>query len=240
MELLIEWLLATFFNCVLHPHSIIVIDKTITKYSNSLMCPQSNDLRGTGQFFFGGSSHTTYNFREISQVESVMSLGWSRFQTCLDFLENFIGSLDNLLFETSYFCVEATLSEMPFKNVPEDNFKSCLIKVDITNLVEMSSHTLSDMSSTTTWWTHGSDKVHLLKMSEWMLIIFSVIPSTLIDPLSKDLNWRLSTIFLDLWHVQIVNEYNTLHSNSWTEMILSQFSEFTINDVLDLIASSLS
>jgi hypothetical protein len=77
-------------------------------------------------------------------------------------------------------------------------------------------------------------------MSEWMLIVSTFIPSTLIDPLTEDLNRRLSTILFDLGHVQVINENNTLHTNSGSKVILSQFGQFTIDNVLNLIASGLS
>jgi hypothetical protein len=72
-----------------------------------------------------------------------------------------------------------------------------------------------------------------------MLVIFSVIPSLLILQLSQNLNWwlRLKENFR---HVKIINENDTFHSKPWTEVIFSSFIEFHINDILNLVAVSLS
>ena len=151
-----------------------------------------------------------------------MSLSGSRLEISLDLLEDLVSSFDNLLLETGNFTAEFTFSEMPLENISEDNLKSLLVKVDITNLVEVTSDTRSDVGTTTSWFTHSGNKVHLLKMSERMLVVLSIIPSTLVNPLSEDLDGRLSTILFDLRHVQVIDKDNTLHANSRSEVILSQ------------------
>lgn len=71
-----------------------------------------------------------------------------------------------------------------------------------------------------------------------MLVVLSIIPTFLILKLSQDLNWWLR-LEEDLWHVEIINKDNALHSESWTEVVFSSLVKFHINDVLNLVAMSL-
>jgi hypothetical protein len=93
---------------------------------------------------------------------------------------------------------------------------------------------------TTTWSSHGSNKHSIDNISEWMLRVFSVVPASLVNELSKDFDWWLSTIVLLLRHVQVVNKDNASHSKSRTKVIFPSLIKFVVNNVLDLVAVSLS
>ena len=72
-----------------------------------------------------------------------------------------------------------------------------------------------------------------------MLWILSIIPTSSINELSKDLNRWLSTIELFLRHVQIVNVDNASHTLSWTKVISPSLVDLAVNNILDLVAVSL-
>jgi len=61
-----EWSPSALFDSVEHPHSICVVDQSITEDSDSLMSPQSQALVACLQLFFARTSHTTNDFRNIS------------------------------------------------------------------------------------------------------------------------------------------------------------------------------
>lgn len=103
----------------------------------------------------------------------------------------------------------------------------------------MSLESWSDERFTSTWSSHSSNYHSFLNVSERMLVVFSVIPSSLIDKLSQDLNWWLGSEVW-LWHVQVINKDNTSHSEPWTKVILSSLIQLHVNNVLDLVAMSLS
>ena len=73
-----------------------------------------------------------------------------------------------------------------------------------------------------------------------MLSVLAVIPATLVDKLSQDLNGRLCTIILFLRHVEIIDEDNATHSKFGTEVVFASLVNLIINDVLYLKLSVLT
>jgi hypothetical protein len=102
IEVLSEWGSSAFSDAVKHPRSVFIVNKTITKDSNTLVSPESQGGISSGEFFLGAHAHTANNFREISKIESVMSLHWSRSQIKLNLFINFHSSSDNLLLLAGY------------------------------------------------------------------------------------------------------------------------------------------
>lgn len=113
----------------------------------------------------------------------------------------------------------------------------------------------------TSWRPHGRYKQHIDYVQFGGVLL--VIPVTMINPLSQQLNWGLSTIHLFSWHVQIIyiienhsiqravkylsmcalillclhpltNINNTLLSNRGAKYTLSPSVQFGHDDVLNL------
>jgi len=78
IEALSEWSPGNVFDSIEHPHSIIIVDESVTEDSCGLMCPESEARVSSVQCFVSWHSHTTNNFRDISQVKSVVRLQRSR------------------------------------------------------------------------------------------------------------------------------------------------------------------
>ena len=152
---------------------------------------------------------------------------------------NLEGSIYNVCDHVCYIWAKVSSSEMPFQNGLENSLHGVVIKVCESDYVEMSLESWGDERFTTTWCSHSSNDHCINDVSKWMLIVFSIIPSTLILKLSKNFNWWLR-LQENLWHVKIIDEDNTLHTESWTEMVFSSFVEFHVHDILNLVAMSLS
>jgi len=168
-----------------------------------------------------------------------MRLQWSWFQIILDVLIDLKRCINNVCHHVGNIRGESTNSEMPLKNGLEDGFHGVIIEVSKGNNIEMSLESWSNERFTTTWGSHSSNNHSVNNVSEWMLVIFSVIPSTLILELSKNFNWRLR-LKEDFRHVKIINKDDTLHSKSWSKVVFSSLIKFHVNNVLNLIAMSLS
>lgn len=168
-----------------------------------------------------------------------MRLQWSWFQIILDVLIDLKRCINNVCHHVGNIRGESTNSEMPLKNGLEDGFHGVIIEVSKGNNIEMSLESWSNERFTTTWGSHSSNNHSVNNVSEWMLVIFSVIPSTLILELSKNFNWRLR-LKEDFRHVKIINKDDTLHSKSWSKVVFSYLIKFHVNNVLNLIAMSLS
>ena len=84
-------------------------------------------------------------------------------------------------------------------------------------------------------WEHGSSKCGVDCLSEFLLNSVDIIPSLVVHPLAKKLNWWLSTILLFHRHVEIVNKDNAFFSKWWAINTLSLFLHLSINDHLCLL-----
>lgn len=73
-----------------------------------------------------------------------------------------------------------------------------------------------------------------------MLLVLVVVPAALSHELSQNFDWWLGTELFFLWHVKIINKDNSLHSESWTVDTKSDLVKLAINDILNLVAMSLS
>ena len=73
-------------NSVEHPHSIIIVNQTISKHSCSLVSPKTHHLVGLCQFILPRQADSLDDLREISQVERVVRLSRSRLHILLNLL----------------------------------------------------------------------------------------------------------------------------------------------------------
>lgn len=103
----------------------------------------------------------------------------------------------------------------------------------------MTLHARSDVSFTTTWRTHGANEHSVDELTEWMLVVSQVIPSTLIQHLAKNLDRRLSTVLFDLGHVQVIDENDDSLAKAGSEYTSAALFKLVVNDILDLVAVSL-
>lgn len=73
-----------------------------------------------------------------------------------------------------------------------------------------------------------------------MLVVFQVVPSTLVHKLAQDFDWGLGSVFFLERHVEIVNKNDGLHSEHlWSEDTSAALVRFLVDNTLDLIGASL-
>jgi len=101
----------------------------------------------------------------------------------------------------------------------------------------MANKSTCDKSTSSSGWTHGRKHNKSFKLNP--LEIFSIVPAFMIEILTNEFNGRLSSVFFLFWHVEIINEDNTLFAYWWAIHSLSQFIQFSINSVLSLITACL-
>ena len=72
IEIGAKWCTYCIFHSIHHPHSIIVVDETITKHSCDFVSPKSSGNIRVWNFFLGAEANAANNFANVTQVESVM------------------------------------------------------------------------------------------------------------------------------------------------------------------------
>lgn len=188
-------------------------------------------------------SNTLENLWHISQVITVMGFCWCWFESFLCFVVNMNCILNYLFLQTLHRCWEWRLifgGKEPVHNSFENILQAIIWERFNINDIEMSNVTRGDAVSTVTWRTHGSTESDICYLPEGPFWIIYVIPSIVIHPLPEKLNWRLSSIFLFLRHVQIINKDNTLLTSLGSVNTFSLLFHFTINNSLSLVCWSLS
>ena len=73
-----------------------------------------------------------------------------------------------------------------------------------------------------------------------MFVVLEIVPSTLIEHLTQDFDGRLSSVLLNQRHVEIINEDDNLFAHTSAKDTSTSLFKSTINDILNLIAASLS
>ena len=68
---------------------------------------------------------------------------------------------------------------------------------------------------------------------------FRYLPVTLIKVLSQQLDRWLSSVNLLLWHVQIINKYDTLLPHGWTKHTFTPSVKLSHDDELSLVGAGL-
>lgn len=194
---------------------------------------------GLDELFVVWHTHSADDLRDISQVEGIMSLQWCGLQILLDLEEDLPGGSDDVFLHIGHIRIVLTDPEMPFEDTSENGSHSVFIEIGESNDVEVSLESWGDIRFTTSWRSHSSDDTCVNDISERMLVVFSVVPASLIDKLSQNFNWWLSSEYL-LWHIEIINKDDAFHTESGTKVILSSLIKLHVNNVLDLVTSSLS
>lgn len=96
--------------------------------------------------------------------------------------------------------------EEPFHHIVENVIHAFFgVWLDVDD-IEVSYIARRNRISAASWWSHCSCKLYILYNSEFFLRSIDVIPTTVIHPLSKKLNWRLIAPFLFHGHVQIIHK----------------------------------
>lgn len=95
---------------------------------------------------------------------------------------------------------------MPVHDFPENGDHGIIIKFINGDHVKMSQEARGHRVPATTWWAHGC---HDLDVNQFHGRGFlQVIPVPVIQPLSQQLNRRLSSKLLQHGHVQIIHKHN--------------------------------
>lgn len=117
---------------------------------------------------------------------------------------------------------------MPVHDFPENGDHGIIIKFINGDHVKMSQEARGHRVPATTWWAHGC---HDLDVNQFHGRGFlQVIPVPVIQPLSQQLNRRLSSKLLQHGHVQIIHKHNlqqqknllNLIYNVWFRILESQ------------------
>jgi hypothetical protein len=129
-------------------------------------------------------------------------------------------------------CIEIEGREKPFQDGRKNTIQGLVFKRSQGNQREMSKDSGSDERTSSSWWTHSSYQSSMDDLFERFLFVLVLIPSTLIQILSEELDRRLSSVFFFGGHVEIVNKEDAVVLGFGTVLSFSNFIELSIDDIL--------
>ena len=103
----------------------------------------------------------------------------------------------------------------------------------------MAQNTRSDERPTSTWRTHGSDEDGVYNFFEWFLLVFVLIPSSLVEVLPQQLYGRLGSVLLLGRHVKVVDKQDAMLLRLRTVLSLTNLVQLAVDDILSLHGRSL-
>lgn len=160
-------------------------------------------------------------------------------QVFLDLLIDFHRTCHKLSVHASDISCEVEGTEVPLQDSLENTVHCIFIEDGEGNHVEVTLESGCDEGLTTTWRAHSRNDHCINDVSEGVLVVTALVPAALVDQLSQNFNWRLCTIVLFLWHVEIVDEDNATHAKFGSEVVLPTLVQLHIDDVLNLVGMGL-
>ena len=157
----------------------------------------------------------------------------------LDLLVHLESSLYDLRVERCDLAGECARSEEPLQDGAVDRLHRIVVEEGEGDDVQVSLHTWCDLGFTTAWRSHGADKHRIDKGTEGVLVVLEIIPTTLVEHLTQDLNGRLRSILLDRGHIEIIDKDDDLLAKTSAEYASTSLLELSIDNVLHLVAASL-
>ena len=166
------------------------------------MHPQPSKYIFVYAIFRTSWAYSLEDFGDVSEIEGVMRFLGCRKQIGLDLIVDFDDSVDNWRDQFSDILREP-FQEM-FQDCCKDEANSLRVEFIVTHHVEMPNNSGSNLSFSSSRWTQSSQNQNILYLHE--LLIFSVVPTLMVQKLSQKLNRRLGFELFLLWHIQVINE----------------------------------
>ena len=161
--------LSLFHEKIVHVFTIRVVIQTITEDTLVLVDPKAEQLDIRLDSLVVHDNTAAKDLRDISQIESVVTLVRSWLQrTIQNLIVNFELALNQIVNRFSDFGVEVVIESS--NNGLVDSCDSLKLHVSVSQDVKLTLHTLSDFRSTTTWRSHSGDKDDINKFVERLLL----------------------------------------------------------------------
>ena len=154
---------------------------------------------------------TLYNTREISQVEDIMGFGGRGQQILHGLLVDGQCGVNDFGHDRLERIGKAFDHDVPVEDLGENGAHGLVVEFVDSDQVEMTQETGRDIVSATAGRTHGAHELYLDEID--FGLVFAVVPVPVVEHLTQELDGRLSTIRLYLWHVYVVYKANAFLSH---------------------------
>lgn len=165
------------------PGSVWVVTKSITEHSLVLVDPETRCVHWLVAMSTVGDAETLSNPGDVSEVEGVVRLVGCWLQ----------GAVEDLVVDTEchgdQWCnrILNLLTKVIVEGSDdggEDLADTLVSELCVGQDVEVTLDTSSDNGSSSTWWSHSSHEDDILNPVEWLFLGLSIVPATVIEPLS--------------------------------------------------------
>lgn len=198
--------------------------------SHSFMDPKSENRQFGITVELVENVNALNDLTDISHVENIVWLGRGGQEVISNWVIQTDRSHSQSLSDLLYVIIEILCKELVWKNVMENSshlrfWGECEVYHE-----EFCLDSSWNFITTSSWWTHGWDELYILNFLEYF-ILHSVKPSSIVHPLSQQLQWRLRAISVLLWHVKIIHVNDHLLS-IWNHLCFGSSGHFALNHFL--------
>mmetsp|Transcript_3271 Transcript_3271/g.5419 ORF Transcript_3271/g.5419 Transcript_3271/m.5419 type:complete len:273 (+) Transcript_3271:4098-4916(+) len=215
--------------CFRDPNTVHVVDEAVVEHAQHFVGPQTDHLQrihhSSGRF-----RQTLEHLAHVAEVEGVVALGRRGQKLVPDPVVQLHRGVDH-----SFGSLLVRLAEVLFqkrrKDGGEDSRNGPIRHLRERQEVEVAEKTVRHRVSASAGRTHRSDKLGIHDGSEmaWRL---PLVPTTMIEPLSEQLNRRLRKVLFALRHVEVVHEDDVLLADRRPKHAFSPLVHLGIDDVL--------
>mmetsp|Transcript_89802 Transcript_89802/g.155553 ORF Transcript_89802/g.155553 Transcript_89802/m.155553 type:complete len:227 (-) Transcript_89802:6634-7314(-) len=183
--------------------------------------------------------HTLEHFGDITQVESVVRLvrGWQQFSR--DGIEDIERRLHERWRQAPCPGAPPGLGADEVQQGHEDLLHGVIIKLRDGDEVEVAHEPGRQIVAPA---TRGRDRAvehDVLNLLEIDVILLTLVPTMVVQPLAQDLNRGLRAVLLDLRHICVVHKHQPVLADRRAENPLTPLLKAAINDVLRLVRAGL-
>jgi hypothetical protein len=210
---------------------IFLVNESVSEHSAALVSPKSDNQILAVEFVDGRQKNTLEHSRHVSQVENVVELKGSSWQSLTDRVDELDSGLGHFQSASSHIFIE--FLEMASQNLRVNLFLGVLVGLgDIEARVE--GHDSWVDSVVSIWWGHTSDVLAVDNVSE-LKVSSSLIELVSADQELKQSIWLLGSINVNDWHVKIIDEHNELLSSClWSVLFEGSLVNVFFNDLLEV------
>mmetsp|Transcript_24763 Transcript_24763/g.85438 ORF Transcript_24763/g.85438 Transcript_24763/m.85438 type:complete len:233 (-) Transcript_24763:151-849(-) len=214
------------------PVPVRFVRQPIREDAQRLVRPEADENGSVGRLRGLDHQDALHDASEVPQVEHVVRLGRRRQQARGNILVDPNRRPNNRRSQRLDARAVAGV-QRPVQDRREDARQRVCAKGHEVEQVEVADVALRDLRAAAAGRPHGGDELDVDELAERILV--AVVPSSVVHPLSEDLNGRLSPVLLLRRHVQIVHEDDARLAQRRPEDALAPLLELGVDDVLGLV-----
>mmetsp|Transcript_43794 Transcript_43794/g.78688 ORF Transcript_43794/g.78688 Transcript_43794/m.78688 type:complete len:202 (+) Transcript_43794:5493-6098(+) len=169
------------------------------------------------------------NLGNITQVEQIVALLWGRKEAFNHSVEHLDGAHRQRLCQ-ALDVLHTEVVQLILSQGDEDSLDLRVRLICEAKVVAIALKALRDHGTTSTRWAHCVHHVNIQDIPERLLL--TIIPAAIVHPLPKKFQWRLGSVHVFSWHVEIIHKHQHSLVASRPKLVLDTLLNLALHDLL--------